>query len=577
MIEKSKAAIQTDDIQPATPDTDRTARTAPSLIPPAVFVMAYALCVLLMAAPLSRILDPVIRLQLPFGAALAQVGAWLPINLGLGNNAQAAQTNTSMVEVIGLISLSFIVYGLLALYIARLPSESKRYGHIRVLICVGAALAGLIFVFTPAMLSHDIIVYASYSRVIANYHANPYFVPFTAFPHDPFVPLNYWASSVAAYGPIWLVVCGLLGFIAGPQVAGYVLVYRIFALAAHLLNTWLVMRTLRTMGQSQRTITLGTLLYALNPLVLLESSLGGHNDVFMMTFVLLGVYMAARAQKRDTLSSPAGYLPPLIAFTLAALVKFTMLPVIALFIVFITWKALRRPLTVNTPTSTPGQAKLNWERAYFTVIISSVVAAIIALVFYSPFWIGHSFASIRLSFTSPPSSRFGENSIMVAIFHWAYAHNLFSHSLSGTVLSALGSRRLWDIINYVLVGTMCILGALWLWRSTTLRTFLLASLAVMGVLLIATPWFFSWYVTWLVALAAVALPVRESRIGRALLAAALAFSASAFLTYLFLYGYAPFGTWTGLVCLTTITPPLLAFLITYLWWQPAKSLHHSVS
>ncbi|HEU0001689.1 MAG TPA: hypothetical protein VFQ36_12350 [Ktedonobacteraceae bacterium] len=574
MIEKSKAAILTNNIQPAIPEADRSTS---SLIPPIVFVMAYALCVLLMVAPLSRILDPVIRLQLPFGAALAQVGAWLPIKLGLGNNAQAAQTNTSMVEMIGLIFLSFIVYGLLALYIARLPSENRRYRHIRIFIFAGAALAGLIFVFTPAMLSHDIIVYASYSRVIANYHANPYFVPLSAFPHDPFVPLNYWASSVAAYGPIWLVVCGLLGFIAGPQLAGYVLAYRIFALAAHLLNTWLVMRTLRAMGQSQRTITFGTLLYALNPLVLLESSLGGHNDVFMMTFVLLGVYTAVRAQKRDTLSSPGGYLPPLISFTLAALVKFTILPVIALFIVFITWKALRGPSTVNTTTSAPGNTKLNWERAYFTVIISGVVAAIIALVFYGPFWIGHSFADIHLSFTSPPSSRFGENSIMLAIFHWAYANNLFSHSFSGTVLSALGSRWLWDIITYVLVGTMCIWSALWLWRSTTLRTFLLASLAVMGVLLIVTPWFFSWYVTWLVALVAIVLPVRESRIGRALLAAALAFSASAFLTYLFLYGYAPFGTWTGLVCLTTITPPLLAFLLTYLWWQPAKSLRHSVS
>ncbi|HKV59547.1 MAG TPA: hypothetical protein VJO32_14735 [Ktedonobacteraceae bacterium] len=577
MIEKSKAAIQTDDIQSATPDIDRTTSAAPSLVPSIVLVMVYALCVLLMVAPLSRILDPVIRLQLPFGAALAQVGAWLPMNLGLGNNAQAAQTNTSIVEAIALIFLSFIVYGLYALYITRLPSESRRYRDIRILLFAGATLAGLIFVFTPAMLSHDIIVYASYSRIVANYHANPYFVPLTAFPHDPFVPLNYWASSVAAYGPIWVLVCGLIGFIAGPQVAGYVLAFRIFALAAHLLNTWLVMRTLHSMGRTQRTITLGTLLYALNPLVLLESSLGGHNDVFMMTFVLIGVYLAVRAQKRDTLSSPAGYLPPLIAFTLAALVKFTMLPVIALFIVFIVWKALRSPATTNTTTSTQGKVQLNWERAYSAVLISGAAAIILALIFYGPFWIGHSVADIRTSFTSPPSSRFGENSIMLAIYHWAYANNLFSHSLRGKMLSFLGSRWLWDGINYVLVGTICILSALWLWRSTALHTFLLASLAVLGVLLIVTPWFFSWYVTWLVGLVAVALPVRESRIGRALVVAALAFSASAFFTYLFLYGYAPFGTWTGLVCLTTIAPPLLAFLITYLWWQPAKNLRHSAS
>ncbi len=574
MIKKREETIQAADIQPASPDANRT---RPSLIPPILCTIAYALFVLLMAAPLSRIIDPVVRLQLPFGAALAQVGAWLPINLGLNNNAQASQTNTSLLEFMGLVLLLFVVYGLYALYITRLPAESKRYQYIRILVLAGAALVGLIFVFTPSMLSHDIIVYASYSRLMANYHANPYFVPLTAFPNDPFVPMNYWAYSVAAYGPIWLTVCGMIGFLVGPQVAGYVLAFRFFALTAHLLNTWLVMRTLRSMGQTQRTITLGALLYALNPLVLLESSFGGHNDVFMMTFMLIGVGLAVRAQKRDTLSSLKGYLPPLISFTLAALVKFTMVPVIALFIVFIAWKTVSKLSPVNTTNSTPAKVSLHWKHACIAAIIPAAAAAILALVFYVPYWIGHSISDIHYSLTSPPSSLFGENSIMLAIYQWARANHLFHFSFVGTIFILLGARWFWDGINYVVLSIICILSARWLRRSTTIRTFLLASLAALSVLLIVTPWFFSWYVTWLVALAAVSLPVRHSRIGCALLVSTLAFSASAFLTYLFLYGYPPFGTWSGLVFLTTIAPPLLAFLFTFLLWRPVKDLRLSGS
>ena len=179
MNKKREITIQATDIQPASPDANRT---TPSLIPPIFSAIAYTLCALLMVAPLSRIIDPVVRLQLPFGAALAQVGAWLPINLGLTTNTQASQTNTSILEFIGLVLLLFVVYGLYALYITRLPAESKRYRHIRVIVLASTALVGHIFVFTPAMLSHDIIVYASYSRLMANYHANPYFVPLTAFP-----------------------------------------------------------------------------------------------------------------------------------------------------------------------------------------------------------------------------------------------------------------------------------------------------------------------------------------------------------------------------------------------------------
>jgi len=528
-----------------------------------------------MAAPLSRAYDPVLRLQVPLGSLLTQVGAWLPTNWGLSPIARDSQTNTDMILFLGLIALAFIMYGLCALYILRLPAESKRHRHTLAILWAGAIVAGLFFVFTPAMLSHDMLVYTSYSRLLAIYHANPYFVPLTAFPRDPYVPLNYWAGAVSAYGPLWLGVCWLVGLVVGPQVAAYVLAFRLFALAVHLLNVWLVTRTLRALGASPRTITLGALLYAWNPLVLFESGLGGHNDVFMLTFILLGIYLAARAQRRGTFTSPRGYLPPLVAFTLASLVKFTALPVIGLFLVLLAWNALRGNAATNTEARAQGM--LQWEKAITTVVIAGATAGALALAFYGPFWIGHSIQDIRNSFTSPPSALGAENSILRSILAWSHDHSIPAHTLESRLIYIFSIRKVWDALNIALLAITGSLGAIWLWRSPTTRVFTLAALATLGVLLLVTPWFYSWYVTWLVGLAAVALPVRESRIGSALLASALAFSASAFLTYLFLSGYPPFGIWTGLVCLTTITPPLLAFLVTYLLWQPATILRHSTT
>ncbi len=382
-----------------------------------------------------------------------------------------------------------------------------------------------------------------------------------------YVPLNYWAKTVAAYGPLWLAVCGFFGFLVGPQSIGYVLAFRLFALTAHLLNIWLVTKTLRAMGQSPRTITLGALLYGWNPLVLLESGLGGHNDVFMMTFLLLGVFLTVRAQQHATLTSPRGYLPPLIALTLAALVKFTTLPLIALFIVFIAWKAWR--------ASTSDAAKVttvhDWKPALFAVVVSGITAGVIALAFYGPFWIGHSIHDIQLSFTTPPSALYAENSILRAILAWGHDHSLPAHTLGSKLIQIFSVRKVWDDINIAILGIMCILGAIWMWYAPSIRTFTLAALAALGALLIVTPWFYDWYITWLIGLAAVSLPLSHSRIGRALLAFTLTFSASAFLTYLFKDGYPPFGIWTGLLCLTTIVPPLLAFLIAFLTWHPTAS------
>ncbi|HLX56718.1 MAG TPA: hypothetical protein VKR83_06815 [Ktedonobacteraceae bacterium] len=571
MIEKR---IEESLVAASKPANTTAKKAASSLLPPVLCTIAYVLCVLLMAAPLSRIPDPTIRLQLPFGAWLTQVGAWLPNNLGLTGNALASQSTTNMLEFLALVALSFVVYGLCALYISRLAAESRRYRQTRMLLWAGTVLAGLIFVFTPAMLSHDIFVYSSYSRLLANYHTNPYFVPLTTFPHDPFVPINHYANTVATYGPLWLAVCGVFGFLVGPQATAYVLAFRLFALAAHLLNIWLVMLSLRALGRSTRTVTLGALLYAWNPLVLLESGYGGHNDVFMMTFILLGTYLAARAQQRNTLTSPRGYLPPLLAFTLSALVKFTSLPVIVLYIIFLTLNTLRGSAATNAQARTQGM--LQWK-AVRTLVIAAGAAGVLALALYAPFWIGHSLHAIRISFTSPPSSLYSENSIMRALATWVYYQRPRANTLGYILMHVFITRSVWDDIDIALVGIACILSTVWLWRAPTVRTFILASLAALGTLLIVTPWFFSWYVTWLIGLAVLALPVTRSRIGRALLAFALAFSFSAFLTYLFLYGYPPFGAWTGFVFLTTITPPLLAFLITFITWRPAKILHLSAS
>ncbi len=572
MIEKN-----IEELNPAEQQTKSKSAIAPggrtSTLVIAICAIAFVLCILLTVAPLSRIPDPVLQLQTPFGMQLAQVGAWLPNDLGLTANHLASQANTNYIEFLVLIALAFAIYGLCGLFIQRqiLKAKDHKQDHQALrLIWFATIAAGLLYVFTPAMLSHDILVYAGYSRLVTTYQVNPYFVPLSAYPHDPFMPLNYWSKSTSAYGPVWLAICSLWGFVLGPQPLGYVLAFRLFALAAHLLNIWLVITILRTSGQSSRVVTLGALLYAWNPLVLLESSLGGHNDVFMVTFLLVGVLLSVLAEKRGQLTRPRGYLPPIVAFTIAALVKFTSLPLIVLFILFLAGRTLRPQLSTVFHFK---EAVLHyWRSAFLILCTASIASGLVMLAFYGPFWIGHTIHSIQNSFTSPPSSLYAENSILRAISAWNHFHTLPPHTIGYKLVQIFVARKTWDDINIVIVAIALIMSAIWLWFAPTIRTFVLASLATLGALLIFTPWFYSWYITWLVGLVAVSLPLSQSRIGRSLLAFTLTFSASAFLTYLFKDGYPPFGIWIGLICLTTIVPPLLAFLVSFIAWRPVKDL-----
>ncbi|HEY0757507.1 MAG TPA: hypothetical protein VGD98_26390 [Ktedonobacteraceae bacterium] len=515
-------------------------------------------CFLLMMTPLIRVPDPVLTLHFVAGEILARASNWLPEQLG---GLQAA--TSAYGEFFGLLSLAFLCYALGALLVRhQMVTENQRV--VRGLIWLGTLLVGSICVVTPAALSHDTLVYASYSRILSTYHANPYFVPISAFPRDHFTIYNYWASAVSAYGPIWMLICGCFGWFLQPDQNAYTLAFRIFALLFALVNLWLVGHILQTLGRSARTVTLGMLLYAWNPLLLLESGLGGHNDDFMMTFVLIGILLAAGAEKRGQMLRPRGYLPVVALLTLAALVKFTALPVLATYLLFLFCKALRQ--VTESPRETLLQAALRHWRAARSVLTWSLASALLlALVFYGPFWLGHNFAEIITSFKTPPSSLYAENSFMRSVAEWQNQH-LNEHN---GLLDLLSNRHFWDALTIVGIAFCLLVGSTRLWRKPTTRTFILVALATLSLVLLVTPWFFAWYLNWLLGLGILCLPVRLNRIEAALLALVFTFSFSALFTYLFNGNL--FGSSYYLISLFTTIPPVCAFLLTLVCWQAGPS------
>lgn len=521
--------------------------------------LAFLACILLTVTPLARMPDSVFRLHIAWGAFLAEAGSWLPVNLGT-----AYQPSTSSIEFFCLITLAFLCYCLGAFLVGRRIEETHQL-TIRACIWLGLILAGAIYVVTPGLFSHDMMVYAGYSRLVAVYHANPYFVQFSVFPHDPLVSVDEWSNANSLYGPIWMLVCSILGQFVQPTPTSYVIAFRIFALAAHILNTWLVDRTLCAMGHSQRTRTLGMLLYGWNPLVLLESSLNGHNDVFMLTFVLFGILLLARAEQRGELLRAHGYLPPLVALTLAALVKFAILPIVAAYLLFLACKALWSSADSSLIWK---QRVRNWRAVVLPLVSSCCVALLVALTFYGPYWFGHSPHAIISSFANNPASKAAENSLMRAVINWLKFHPA---QKSKSLWQFLSQRNIWNDINYLAIGLCLILGARRLWKTPTVRAALTLMLATMCIVLLLTPWFYAWYVTWIVGLAVVCLPARRDRVTWSFFALALTFSYSALSLYLFYQGL--LGSHGYLAILFDMVPSLCAFLLC--WWlarNPARLL-----
>ena len=513
--------------------------------------LAFLTCILLTVTPLSRMPDTVIRLRIGWGAFLGEVSQWLPANIG-----PTYQQSSASIEFFCIITLAFFFYCLGAWLVGRRAGEIRRL-PVYTCIWLGVLLAGAIYLVTPGVLAHDIEAYAGYSRLLAVYHANPYFVTLSTFPHDPVTPTDDWAGATAAYGPIWMIICAVLGWLLKqPTPEAFVIGFRVFAFSTHILNTWLVGRVLRAMGRSPRIRAQGMLLYGWNPLVLLESAQNGHNDVFMLTFVLLGILLLARSEQRGELLRARGYVPPILAFTLAALVKYPILPVLAAYLIFLLCKALR-------PTAASSlrwqEALGNWRPAARLLGWSCLASVLLVLALYGPFWLGHSPSAIIDSFSKNPVSTWAENSFMRSVINWL---NIQPERKSNLLLLFFSRRQVWNVINYSAIALCLFFGARKFWVTPTVETFLALALAMMCIVLLLTPWFFTWYSVWIVGLAVVCLPAHRSRVVWAFFVLALTFSYSTLSLYLFNHDL--LGPLIPLVSLFDNVPPICAFLFCWI-------------
>ncbi|GAC1505237.1 MAG: hypothetical protein NVS2B12_18690 [Ktedonobacteraceae bacterium] len=523
--------------------------------------LAYILCILLSVALVFNIAG-ISKNEWWISIKLAWFGKWIPSNLGLAANTFLSRQKSGYLELIILLACLFAIYGLAVFSVY----QQTQYGtnkNLQRLIWLGALVGGTIWLFTPGILTSDIYSYVSYGRLVSLYAANPYFVPPAAFPHDAMYTWVYWKDTVSIYGPIWTAVSALLSFVSGTTQMGVIFTFRVFAFAAHLLNIILVAATLRSMQRSYRTVTVGTLLYAWNPLVLLESSMGAHNDVFMLTFLLLGLLLYTRAELRGTPGQPRGYLPPLLAFTSSTLVKFSAAPAILVFVIALLCSIVRS-------TRRP-DGRLSLRPALSAGAIASCTSAGLILLLYAPFWLGHSLADVIKSASSLPSAFESFNSLLSALSYMNATQGL------PPILHPLLNRGLWNGATLLALILPIAIGSIYLWRAPTARTIALVTLASLAGFLVVTPWFFAWYLTWVVGLAVVCLPVTDSRIGRALIAFVLAFSATAFLTYystlvgwILLDLHPARASWALRVTFEAFGLPLLVFFIVLCLWPTTR-------
>jgi hypothetical protein len=339
---------------------------------------------------------------------------------------------------------------------------------------VTAAL-GLLLLLLPVLPSDDIFSYILYGRIGALYHANPLLATPSQFAGDPFLTHVFWSGTRSVYGPAWLIASEALTWLAqalGGSAAIYVLLYRLLALGCHLASAILIWGILTRVAPERRL--LGTLLYAWNPLALWEFAAAGHNDAMMIAAFLAGVWLIVRGREKTGL----------VWWGVSIAVKYVFVLALALWL----WRAATRVMP-----ETGEEAWHLWMRRAWAVAWRAGIALGTAAALTLPFWAGPgTFAALAAS----PAAQSLDNSPMDLIswpLGWL-AGGLFhvpdTHAHVVTALKVIGT-----------LGALAVLAIL-AWRRAARDPLGAWGWALAGYIVLASGWFWPWYVTWPLAVVA---------------------------------------------------------------------------
>lgn len=414
----------------------------------------------------------------------------------------------------------FALYALAYRTCCRYPSR----GLARLVLLCGMGFALLLSLTYPVG-AGDMVDYVSHGEELAYYRTNPLVVAPAALGDAVFSRYSAFRCATSNYGPLWVWISGLLVAVLGRNsLVTNLLGFKGVAIAAYLAQAISVYVIL--LRRNWASAPAGLVFLAWNPLVLYELAANGHNDGAMMALALLGVLFWA-------LERP---LAMVVALTCSLLIKVPTAPLLPIFLLA---AARRRPGLASALVLAGG----------------GVLAGLLVAVAY-------------LSLPDP----------LPALTNLSARSGLFTHSLPAVVSLSLQMGGLTEAAAQSVVRVVALAG-LGAWYLILLKRVWqkpgsaveCAYDFVLVLLLFATPWFQPWYVTWLVALAALG-PHPQARAQAGLFSLTVVFS---YVVYGFVWFWIPsaanWGHTLGITLMAVGTTYLAPWTYTaYLWWQARR-------
>ncbi len=213
-------------------------------------------------------------------------------------------------------------------------------------------LSFVTLVFSYNAFSYDLFNYIFDARIITHYQQNPYLHSAGNFFNDPMLNFMRWTHRTYPYGPSWLILTVPLSFLGLGIFLPTFFLFKLLMGLSFLGSCYLIYKISEMIFPEHKIFN--TVFFAFNPLVLIESLISAHNDIPMIFFILLSIYLIL--QKKTALSW--------ISNIFSIGIKFSTGILLPLF--FILEFFLRRG------------GKISWEKFFTAAVCLSLLTVLIA-------------------------------------------------------------------------------------------------------------------------------------------------------------------------------------------------------
>lgn len=184
-----------------------------------------------------------------------------------------------------ILGLLFVGYFLLLYFGAK-----KKINLKKLWLVIG--VISVILTFSYNAFSYDLFNYIFAAKVVVHYHQNPYLVSALQFPKDPMLSFMHWTHNTYQYGFVWLGMTLPFYFLGAGFFLPTFFLFKILGTLCFVGSIYFFQKILRIVAPEREVV--GTILFALNPLVIIELLVSSHNDSSMMFLGILGIYLVLK-------------------------------------------------------------------------------------------------------------------------------------------------------------------------------------------------------------------------------------------------------------------------------------------